>query len=329
MPSKETLTPHRRTRTLAHRRPRVWGALLLCGLWATPARAEMPEQNADGLPACFEVTNSAGNSFEETLELQPDNLQEALGQDAKIFYLNRDGGTYVPGAADDSRRNRSSLAVTESTIPAWNIDDENWAEIVDCVRGLFEPYNAFVTDVDPIGPTHVEAVVGGSYLDLNNQLQRPVGGVAPFPSDCGVIENSVVFAFAEDALGDNRQVCEVIAHEIAHSYGLDHSFFCEDIMSYLVGCGDKTFVNGAVPCGEANARECMDVLSVPPTYDCEKETQNPAFILAERIGLAPSPAARGGCNASGQNAWQGAWIFLLAFLGAFWSPSRKCQTKKI
>ena len=286
------------------------------------------EQNAEGLPACFEVVESADSlSSQDAVSIRAETLEEALSEGAKVFYLNRDGGTYLPGA-DDSRRDRSSLAVTESTIPAWNIDDENWSQIVECVQGIFEPYNTWVTDVDPVGRSHIEAVVGGSYVNLNNQLQRPVAGVAPFPSDCGVIENSVVFVFAEDALGNNRQVCEVIAHEIAHSYGLDHSFFCEDIMSYLVGCGDKTFINGSVPCGEAGPRACMDVLSVPPTYDCEKETQNPAFVLAERLGRAPSPVARSGCAAGGTTGLSGLWFFLLAFLGAFRHPFSRCQTKK-
>ena len=56
----------------------------------------------------------------------------------------------------------------------------------------------------------------------------------------------------------------MIAQEAAHAWGLDHSYKCEDPMTYLEGCGEKNFVDGDFPCGEYSPRAC----------DCGNATQN-------------------------------------------------------
>ncbi len=44
--------------------------------------------------------------------------------------------------------------------------------------------------------------------------------------------------------------------EIAHAYGLDHEYLCKDVMTYLRGCGSKSFVDAEAPCGESKKRHC-------------------------------------------------------------------------
>ena len=80
--------------------------------------------------------------------------------------------------------------------------------------------------------------------------------------------------------------CEIAAQEIAHAYGLDHEFLCDDPMTYLSGCGRKTFQDRTVSCGEYSARACK----------CSGQ-QNSYRALIDRLGPAgsappPPPPAR-------------------------------------
>jgi uncharacterized protein (TIGR03382 family) len=197
-----------------------------------------------------------------------------------LLYMNKDGGTYTPGN-NDSRTNRSTVLQETRIVPAWEVDAGTWADVMSCVRAQFADYDIEVTDVDPGSAAHIESVVGGSPADLG--LPEGVAGVSPFTPTCGVIANSVVFSFPEALPPSAQIVCEVATQEIAHSFGLDHEFLCEDPMTYLAGCGAKSFRNVAAPCGEFSARSC----AVPGKYDCGRDTQNSVALLTERLGLRP------------------------------------------
>jgi MYXO-CTERM domain-containing protein len=113
-----------------------------------------------------------------------------------------------------------------------------------------------------------------------------VGGVSPF--SCGTINNSIVFTFAVVYGTAYRDICETSAQEIAHSFGLDHEHLCSDPMTYLTGCGNKSFQNVAAPCGEYSNRACM----------CGGNTQNSVALLDQRLGLyEPPPAVDAGVDA--------------------------------
>jgi MYXO-CTERM domain-containing protein len=73
----------------------------------------------------------------------------------------------------------------------------------------------------------------------------------------------------------------VAAQEIAHSFGLDHEFLCADPMTYLNGCGAKSFQDVAAPCGEDQARDCAQA----GQYDCGYNQQNSVQLMTARIGL--------------------------------------------
>jgi len=190
-----------------------------------------------------------------------------------IIYMNRLGGTYTPGF-NDARTNRSSVPNQTTTIPPWNVSEAGWAQVMECMRNNWAPFNVVITDVDPGNVPHFESIVAGHPNDVG--FPNGVGGVSPFTSDCSVIDNSIVFTFAE-VYGSNYQaICETAAQEVAHSFGLDHEFLCADPMTYLGGCGAKTFQNTDAPCGEGNARVCA----------CGGATQNSVGMLLSRIGPA-------------------------------------------
>src|SRR5688572_26748671 len=94
-----------------------------------------------------------------------------------LFFLNKDGGTYVPGF-DDARLNRSSLLDSTRAVPPFACTPAEWDAVMTCVRGQFAPFNATVTDADPGNVPHVECVIGGSPSDVGQP--STTSGVAPY-----------------------------------------------------------------------------------------------------------------------------------------------------
>ena len=208
--------------------------------------------------------------------LVPASGVTALAQ-SRIIYLNRKGVTLYPGN-DDARTNRSSIVSGTSQVPAWNTSETNWAATVACMKDMFARWDVTVTDQDPGMVPHMEAVFGGSPQNVG--MPSGVGGVSPFTQDCAVIENSIVFTFT-NVMGNNPQtICEVMAQEVAHSYGLDHEMLASDPMTYLSYNGKRTFKDQTVSCGEYQNRACGIGGSV-----C-RPNQNSVQLLNQRLGLA-------------------------------------------
>lgn len=195
-----------------------------------------------------------------------------------IVYMNRVGGVFSPGQ-NDAGNNRTTLAQQTVNFPAANLSESEWNQVMGCVQQQFSQFDIQVTDVDPGQVPHYESVVAGSPQLLG--MPAGVGGVSPFTSNCDVIPNSVVFTFTDVLPRDPQIICEVAAQEIAHSFGLDHEFLCSDPMTYLSGCGAKSFQDVAAPCGEDQARACAQ----PGQYDCGYAQQNSVQLMTQRIGL--------------------------------------------
>ena len=200
----------------------------------------------------------------------------ALAQ-SKVIYLNHTGITLLPGD-DDSRTNRSSIVGAQASVPAWNTSATNWAATVACMTDMFSRFDVTVTDVNPGNVPHMEAVFGGSPQNVG--MPSGVGGVSPFTDDCAVIENSIVFTFTNVLPQDAQSVCEVMAQEVAHSYGLDHEMLASDPMTYLNYNGNRAFKDQTVACGEYQNRPCGIGGST-----C-RANQNSVRLLTDRLGKA-------------------------------------------
>jgi hypothetical protein len=180
------------------------------------------------------------------------DIAEPGDHTSNIIYLNRcRGGCTVTGGWDDARENRSSIVGGTSVVEEFEHGDTAWDAVVACVALMYEPFDIVITDEDPGNVEHFEAVVAGYPQDIG--MSSGVGGVAPF--GCGIINNAMTFSFA-NVYSSTRDICETVAQETAHAFGLDHEFMCEDPMTYLSGCGEKTFQDIDAPCGEFEAREC-------------------------------------------------------------------------
>ncbi len=202
----------------------------------------------------------------------------------KVIYLHRGPITLVAGD-DDASANRSSLVGhvgrKSADMPGFNSSDKRWASIRRCVQNQFAPFGVEVTDVRPKGRGYIMVVVGGRPSDLGHTGQH-VAGLAPFNGK--VIGDAVVLAFSRELGNKTRAVCETIAMEVGHAYGLDHSYYCKDVMTYKTGCGAKRFVDKDVRCGEKKPRECKGRTTA--------ETQNSYRRLAELLGERPKQAAK-------------------------------------
>lgn len=186
------------------------------------------------------------------------------------IFLNRYGGTFSNGW-NDSSQNISSIAYNGAVVPAFDGSDNDWNTIKGCVEEGYAAFNLWITDQEPQAGEYIEVVVGGHPSDIG--VGSGVGGISPY--NCDVIPKSIVFVFEQNLYG-NQNICEVILHEVGHSLSLDHEYLCEDPMTYLSGCGDKSFQNQDATCGEYSPRSC----------DCNRNQQNSVEVLTQLVGLS-------------------------------------------
>ena len=202
---------------------------------------------------------------------QPD--QES--HNSNILYLNRckGGCTIKRGYPDSSVNNISFIPESSSSyIPEFNAGDATWNAVVQCVRDMYGDMNINVVDDDPSPAAHFEAIVAGSPGDIGQPSY--VGGIAP--AGCTISNNSINYTFANVYGGSAQQICETVAQESAHSFTLDHEYYCPDPMTYLYGCGAKKFRDYNAPCGEDGTRQCR----------CTGSSQNSYQILINHFGEA-------------------------------------------
>lgn len=194
---------------------------------------------------------------------------------SRTIYMERHAIELKPGD-DYAAGGISSVVANGANKPVktrgFSGGDAKWKSLMTCVKKMFTPFDVEVTDQRPTHDKFMMAVIGGKPADIGITNGHHVSGLAPFNGD--VIPRAVVFGFAATVNNDPRAVCETIAMEIAHAYGLDHAYLCKDVMTYLRGCGAKTFVDADAPCGESKKRAC----------EGGKPTQNSFRRLVEVLG---------------------------------------------
>ncbi len=205
----------------------------------------------------------------------PDGVAEAVN--SHVVYLNPCwGGCTISPGFEDSTTDHSSIINSTANMSQFNAGQAAWDQVVQCVKNMYAPFNVQITDQDPGTAPHFEAIVAGRPSEAG--MDQNVGGVSPF--NCGVINNAITYTFANIYGGSVQQICEVVAQETAHAYGLDHEFLCEDPMTYLENCGAKTFHDTNAQCGEYSARACQ----------CGGSTQNSVQMITDVFGPGvPTP----------------------------------------
>ncbi len=197
---------------------------------------------------------------------------------SNVVYLNPCwGGCTISPGFEDSTSQHSSIINSTANISQFNAGQAAWDQVVQCVKNQYAPFNVVITDQDPGSAPHFEAIVAGRPSEAG--MDQNVGGVSPF--NCGVINNAITYTFANIYGGSVQTICEVVAQETAHAYGLDHEFLCQDPMTYLENCGSKSFQNTNAQCGEYSARACQ----------CpSRPTQNSVQMITDVFGPGvPTP----------------------------------------
>ncbi len=291
---------------------------------AHPQQAIKPEGTAS--PLEFVATGPTPRGFAFARQVLPAQATASARAQSRVIYLNHDGVILTPGD-NDATQQVSSIVAEPTAIDGWDIDDQTWADTVACVANLYAPFDVTITDQDPGDVPHIEAIVGGDPSDVG--LPDNVAGVSPFTSDCSIIENSIVFTFTDVLPDDAQTVCEVMAQEIAHSFGLDHEMLPSDPMTYLDYDGDRTFKDTMASCGEYSDRTC-GINGIM----C-RQRQNSVALLKQRLGARGSSSSggaasnrnntagsgtTGGCTAAGGGA---GGAMALAFFGIFHHRRRR------
>jgi hypothetical protein len=174
---------------------------------------------------------------------------------SRTIFINRDAMTFH-GGHDDATQNFSSLipAGQSERVAGFRGTSKQWQRVVSCVEKHFADFNIKIVTERPSGDDYLMVHVGARPRQLRVGKANNLAGIAPFSGN--PVPRAIVYAFQQSGRYRTLRTCETIAHEIGHAYGLDHTYRCKDMMSYLSGCGAKRFEKVAAPCGEHEKRAC-------------------------------------------------------------------------
>lgn len=250
-------------------------------------RAPMHSFVVEGSGGIFTARQIVEGSHPTTTDRSPSTELAA----SRYIYLNKNGVTLNPGGTDNSATHTSTIVDSTRNFPAWSVSATNWNTVVSALQDMYAPFGVTVSDQPPpAGTRYIMAMFGGTAGDALPADQVPppsqgvILGVSPFTPDCAIIEDSIVFTFALSAeqVGETpRQIAEIAAQEIAHSFGLDHVLNASDPMTYLDYTGNRSFKSGAVSCGEYSARSCG---LVNYGYPACRANQDDVALMIERTG---------------------------------------------
>jgi hypothetical protein len=210
----------------------------------------------------------------DPIDAPPGNA-DAYSGPARTIFLNRAGGTYAMGP-NDSVANTQNFTDMSVTAPPYPFGDTEWNATRDCVAAIFQPFNVTVTDVDPGAVDHVEILITTTPQLFG--FQSGVSGVAPAVANCPLLEKGLAPVFATPfGAAATQEVCHIAASMAGIIYGLDWARHCPDVMTYLSGCGAKSFRDVDAECGELEPRACR----------CGGTHQNSYRLLLGRLGLRP------------------------------------------
>ena len=194
----------------------------------------------------------------------------AVAGEPAVLYINpcADDCTFTQGV-DDSVANSTSVFDQTRTLSAFAHGEATFGAVEQCIRNVLAPFNIAVTLTDPSPTPHIELVIAGT----SAQAGFPSGssGVAPF--NCGFIPGAPIFAFANSIGDDVETLCQTAMFQLGAIAGLEPLYHCPDVMSYLVGCGTKSFTNHASQCGAFTPATCI----------CGGTTRNAFEVMQSRF----------------------------------------------
>ncbi len=199
---------------------------------------------------------------------------------ATTAYLNRCAGNcQFVGGPDSSVNNTSSVLIGTRTITAFAHGDAVFDGVVACAADILRPFDIVVTTIDPSPAAHSELVIAGTTAEGGFSA----GVVAIAPANCGYIAGAPAFVFANTIGADVNAMCWAAASQLGSMAGLEPLFNCPDVMSYLTGCGPKSFRYESSSCGTFQASPCF----------CGGSTRNSHAVMRTVFGSADRLFATG------------------------------------
>jgi hypothetical protein len=171
----------------------------------------------------------------------------------QTIFLALDGEHIVSGYGWDEAAQSNTSFIPPSDVDMPPFDAAPWggrapviAQLLDETRALFQPWDVTVTDTRPASGDYTMVVVSGWPADVGEASS--VLGVAPFdPGNAN--PNDLAFVFSERAAArgvDVAGLATIVAHEVAHTLGLEHITREGDIMGARYCSCDATWGAGPI-----------------------------------------------------------------------------------
>jgi hypothetical protein len=235
-----------------------------------------------------------------------------------IWLNNCVGGCQLVPGNDDMTTNPFPSNIPDNPVTiaeATDITPQEWADVVQCVREVYSPFDVRIVDQEPGPevPVYSGIIVGGTDAapaGVALGLDPNIGGIVS-GNGCAANPRAVAFAFADndnvdtfafevggnnDSINRVRGLCWIIAQETAHAViGGDHSFAyqddnssaCNDPMTYRFECGgQKFFRNRFAKCGEF-----VQTGELPCTCGANQNSHLKLLnVYGEGVSLIPAPS---------------------------------------
>lgn len=205
----------------------------------------------------------------------------------KVF-LNFDGATLTVGG-NDARTNKTDLLL----VPSLEYPAQDWSsfggrdkaveDIVDQLNLLFADFAVELVTTRPESGDYTMAMIGGTGADIK---QGATGTVGIAPLDCENSDKNDLALIFGNRVTSAKKLAQVIAHELGHTFGLEHVI-------------DKT----GIMYPSLNSETCCwtDAELAQASY-CGRSKQDSHQILLANLGARPSPA---GCSEDGGSCPEG------------------------
>jgi hypothetical protein len=217
---------------------------------------------------------SLDNDF--IVEAPPASSGMTLVADYRLtIYLNFDGASLSQGPSD-SKNNRTELIASASlaypAMGSWTKlggRDKGVSDIIAELKLLFMKVGVELVTTRPASGDYTMAMIGG---DGSGVVASGGDAVGISPLDCkNSNKNDIVLIFAEKLGGSAKDIAYVIAHELGHSFGLEHVEDATSIMAPAL----------------TNQTCCWTVAAVQAPATCGRSQQDDERVLLENVGAGP------------------------------------------
>ncbi len=198
-------------------------------------------------------------------------LSSAPAAAATVVYVNRCvGGCTFSQGPNNSVANTSPLFSQARVISAFSHSDAVFDATVACIASGLARYDLQVVTTDPSPTQHSELVLAGTPQDAG--FASGLWAVAP--STCNYVPNAPAFIFANAFPAEAERLCWIGMQQLGFMAGLEHLFYCPDVMTTIEGCSGRAFQDRDSACG----------ITAPAPCQCGGSSRNSHAVMSAVFG---------------------------------------------